>query len=167
MKYAIIYSSKTGNTKLLADNIYETLNKDECIYFGEPDTKALDADRIYVGFWTDKGSCNEETAAFLKSVSNKELFLFGTAGFGEDQDYFDTVLKKTSKNISKDNKVIGSFMCQGKMPYSVRERYEKMKQSKIKIPNIDTLIKNFDKALSHPDSNDIENLCNEIKLHNM
>ena len=41
-----------------------------------PDAKALDADTIYVGFWTDKGSCDEALAAggiHLLTESGREL----------------------------------------------------------------------------------------------
>lgn len=53
-------------------------------------------------------------------------------------------------------------MCQGKMPQSVRERYVKMKESPEHPDNIDALIENFDKALSHPDADDMERLKNII-----
>ena len=32
--YSIVFSSLTGNTKKLADTIYEMLPKDKCDYFG-------------------------------------------------------------------------------------------------------------------------------------
>lgn len=53
-------------------------------------------------------------------------------------------------------------MCQGKMPQSVRERYVKMKENPEHPENIDALIENFDRALSHPDSDDLERLKNII-----
>ena len=158
MSYAIVYSSRTGNTKLLAETIKAELPQESCLYFGEPSEEALRADRIYVGFWTDKGGCNGETADFLKSVTTQEVYLFGTAGFGENQTYFDKVLKRTAKHLGKSARLAGSFMCQGKMPMSVRPRYEKMMQSPIKPPNLKGMIENFDKALSHPDQNDLESL---------
>lgn len=34
MRYSIVYSSKTGNTRLLADALHEYLEKTECDYFG-------------------------------------------------------------------------------------------------------------------------------------
>ena len=46
----------------------------------------------------------------------------------------------------------------GEMPMAVRERYEKMENSPVPVPNIKNMIANFDQALSHPDSNDIEQL---------
>ena len=40
-KYSILYSSLTGNTKVLADAIHEALPQDECEYFGVSDTCLL------------------------------------------------------------------------------------------------------------------------------
>ena len=68
MSYSIVYSSRTGNTALLAQAIREALPQEECSYFGAPHAEALAADTIYVGFWTDKGTCDEQTAHFLQSL---------------------------------------------------------------------------------------------------
>ena len=163
MKIAIVYSSRTGNTKLLADTIREALTGDTCVYFGAPDEKALEADRIYAGFWTDKGTCDSDSAAFLKTLTGQELFLFGTAGFGVSTDYFEKVLSRAEKNVPKGVSLVGRFMCQGKMPMSVRERYEKMQKSPIPVPNLKGMIENFDLALSHPDKKDLENLKTAIR----
>ena len=83
MSYAIIYSSRTGNTALLAQAIREALPQEECLYFGtlENAEAALAADTLYVGFWTDKGTCDEQIAQFLHSLTRQLVFLFGTAGF--------------------------------------------------------------------------------------
>ena len=155
MTSAILYSSLSGNTKLLAQTIYDVI-KEDCKYCGE--TKEIDADRVYVGFWTNKGTADDKTMEFLKTLHNKEIFLFGTAGFGGSQEYFDGILQRTKQNIDAGNTVIGTYMCQGKMPISVRNRYEKLKESPNCPANIDMLIENFDKAVSHPDQNDLDKL---------
>ena len=54
-------------------------------------------------------------------------------------------------------------MCQGKMPLSVRERYVKMKEQPGHMPNIDAMIENFDKALSHPDADDLAKLDESVR----
>ena len=164
MKYAIVYSSRTGNTKLLAETIRDTLPAEDCIYFGTPDQAALNAERIYVGFWTDKGTCDEHISAFLNDATTQEIYLFGTAGFGENQEYFDKVLNHVGNHIHKSAHLVGGFMCQGKMPMSVRERYEKMLKSPVKIPNVQGMIENFDKALSHPDSADLQALRKAVLI---
>ena len=162
MSYAIVFSSKTGNTELLADTLHSCLPQADCCYFGNPNPAAMEADTLYVGFWTDKGNADEGTSDFLKQLHGKNIFLFGTAGFGGSKEYFDKILKKVEHSLDKSNTVFGCYMCQGKMPQSVRERYVKMKENPEHPDNIDALIENFDKALSHPDSDDLERLKNII-----
>ena len=43
MSYAIVFSSKTGNTKLLADTLHACLPQENCCYFGTPDPAAMEA----------------------------------------------------------------------------------------------------------------------------
>ena len=150
MSYAIVFSSKTGNTKLLADTLHACLPQENCCYFGTPDPAAMEADDLYVGFWTDKGNADESTLDFLKQLHGKNIFLFGTAGFGGSEEYFNKILKKVERSLDRSNTVFGRYMCQGKMPLSVRQRYEGMKKQPIHLPNLDALIENFDNALSHP-----------------
>ncbi len=154
MSYAIVYSSRTGNTELLAGAIRESLDPADCLYFGRPDPQALTADQIYLGFWTDKGTCDEETAAFLPLLTDQRVFLFGTAGFGGAPAYFDGILSRVRGLLPETARVTGSFMCQGKMPLSVRRRYETMPDS----PRRTAMLANFDQAVSRPDGQDLADL---------
>ena len=54
MRSAVVFDSKTGNTKLLAQWIAEEIK--DCVYCGDIDN-AVEADTYFVGFWTDKGRC--------------------------------------------------------------------------------------------------------------
>ena len=36
MGYAVVFSSRTGNTALLAETIRDTLPREDCLYFGPP-----------------------------------------------------------------------------------------------------------------------------------
>ena len=162
-RYSIIYSSRTGNTKLLAEAIRESLPADLCNHFGTDEAGAVESEKLYVGFWTDKGTADEAALALLKRLKNKKIFLFGTAGFGGSDVYFEKILGQVKQSIDSSNAVIGEYMCQGKMPQSVRERYVKMKENPEHPANLDMLIANFDCALSHPDMDDLEKLKKIIK----
>ncbi|MGO5029624.1 flavodoxin family protein BilS [Candidatus Agathobaculum pullicola] len=158
MTYAIVYSSKTGNTRLLAETLRDTLPVGDCLYFGTPSDEALHAERIYVGFWTDKGTCDADTAAFLSRVTTQQVFLFGTAGFGGAPAYFDKILSAARQNLPDSAAVCGSYMCQGKMPMAVRARYEQMEDN----PRRQAMLDNFDAALSHPDKADLSHLRDAV-----
>lgn len=159
MTYSIVCSSKTGNTRLLAEAIHGALNKEDCLYFGEPSRKALEADLIFVGFWTDKGICDPDTEAFLRTVVCSKIALFGTAGFGGARDYFDTILARSTAHIPAGNTLLDGFMCQGKMPAAVRARYEQLLAEKPEDAKIKGMLENFDSALSHPDVDDLRGVA--------
>lgn len=157
-RYSIVYSSSTGNTKKLADTIYAVLPKENCDYFGVPKEGELYSEMLYIGFWTDKGNADKSTLTLLSTLKNKKIFLFGTAGFGGSEAYFQKILEHVKQSVGPSNSVFGEYMCQGKMPQSVRDRYMKMKTQPEHPANIDALIENFDRALSHPDEDDLERL---------
>ena len=155
MKIAIIYKSLTGNTKLVAEAIQSAVVQEDVCYVGEP-TEGIDADIYFVGSWIDKGSCTKEIAEYLTRLEGKKIALFATAGFGGSKEYYDTLAKRIQAQVSESNCVLGQFMCQGKMPMSVRERYVAMMQANPEDKNLEVNVKNFDEALSHPDAADLD-----------
>ena len=164
MTYSIVYSSKTGNTKMLADALHQALPADDCLYFGAPDAQALAAGRVYIGFWTDKGTCDAETAAFLAQLTQQEIFLFGTCGFGGGVAYFEQILARVRDLLPESVQLVGSYLCPGKMPQSVRDRYVRIAEEEpAKRSHMQKMIFNFDCALSHPDANDLQALIEEME----
>ena len=162
------YIQEAFNMRYTQDESYYILDAQEgsSVWLGVRegvDPAAMEADTLYVGFWTDKGNADESTSDFLKQLHGKNIFLFGTAGFGGSKEYFDKILKKVEHSLDKSNTVFGCYMCQGKMPMSVRQRYEEMKKQPIHLPNLDAMIENFDKALSHPDADDLEQLKQAVR----
>lgn len=156
MKYSIVFSSHTGNTRLLAETLKSILPESDCVTYGEPDETALNGEFIFIGFWTDKGMCDEAMAEFLKKLHNKKVFIFGTAGFGDSDAYFTQILTRVESLIDTSNELVGHYMCQGKMPQSVRERYVAMLDQNPE--KFQSLINNFDQSITHPDTNDLDML---------
>lgn len=147
MSYAIICSSKTGNTEKLAQRAREVL--------GEKDERPVaDADLVLLGSWTDKGGMDPMLDERLGELVDKRVFLFGTCGFGGSQAYYDRVLDRFQSALPEDTQVVGRFMCQGQMPPAVRERYVKMAEQEPK--KFAPMIENFDRALGHPDATDLD-----------
>lgn len=100
MKTVIVYSSATGNTARLAQELSAQLNL-PAMPLAEAEGWQ-DADRILAGFWTDKGSCDEKMAAFLSGLGGKEIALFGTAGFGKEDAYFEAILGRVKEHLPAD-----------------------------------------------------------------
>lgn len=164
MRYAVVYSSRTGNTEKLAQAIQDALPEGECEYFGDPaGGKELGAPLVFVGFWTDKGTCDEKMKEWMKSLQGKRVFLFGTAGFGGSETYFEAILSRVAANLDESNTLAGTFMCQGRMPEAVLYRYEAMKKESPQDEKIAGMIENYHKALPHPNSEDRRRLMEAVR----
>lgn len=87
-RYSVLFSSQTGNTKILAQAIAQALPAAGCDYFGDYQGRVPSSPVLFVGFWTDKGTADAASLELLKTVKNKKIFLFGTAGFGGSAAYF-------------------------------------------------------------------------------
>lgn len=162
MTYAVVYSSRTGNTKILAEKILEVLGETQCVYFGDTTGAVPKADLIFAGFWTDKGICSEDVVEYLEQIEGTDVFLFGTAGFGGAAEYFEQILKRVEAFVQDSCTVKGRFMCQGKMPVGVKQRYEGMLAKNPEDTKMKAMIENFDKAMAHPDERDLRKLEEEL-----
>lgn len=163
MTYAIVYESSTGNTEQLAQVVAAALPSGECRAFGRVDevdrAAVAQADRVYAGFWTNRGDCGDELAEVLATLADKDVFLFGTAGFGADATYFAGVMSRVAVHLPASAQVVGSFMCQGRMPASVRARYAQTAAAKPEqAARMQQLIDNFDEAANHPNDDDLARL---------
>lgn len=157
MNIVIIYASRTGNTKIIAESIKEKLQNENIVYFGEATKEIPEADIYFIGSWTDKGNATDEIVEVLKKMKNKKIAYFGTAGYGGSEEYYKKLFEIVKLHIDPSNKILGYFYCQGKMPMQVRARYEKMLSQSPEDDRLKESIENFDIALSHPDDKDVTN----------
>lgn len=163
MDIGIVYSSNTGNTKMIAETIKEELKNENIVYFGKVTDQLPSADIYVVGSWTDKGNASKEIIEFMGKIKDSKIAYFGTAGYGGSEEYYKTLFERIKNNIDSSNQILGYFYCQGKMPIQVRERYVKMITENPEDAKLKVSIKNFDDALSHPDNIDLENARNWIR----
>ncbi len=170
MSYSVVFSSQTGNTKYIAKRIRRIMGEEGCAFFGSPaeaDEGARKADVVFVGSWDDKGSATKDVREFLHALDGARVFLFGTCGFGGSDDYYNQVLSRMREDLPASCELAGSFMCQGKMPAPVRERYVAMlaaadpdsKEAK----RAQMFIENYDRALDHPNGDDLRTLDADLR----
>ena len=126
-------------------------------------TQASEADVVFVGFWCDKGSCSPAVQHFLQGLVGKRVFLFGTCGFGESDEYFAQILDRVRAYLPADAQYIGGVMCQGKMGMGVKRRYEGMLEKDPENAQARMLIDNWNKAQSHPNEDDFSRIAAAAK----
>lgn len=122
-----------------------------------------EADVVFVGFWCDKGSCSPAVQHFLQGLAGKRVFLFGTCGFGESDEYFAQILDRVRAYLPADAQCIGGAMCQGKMGVGVKRRYEGMLEKDPENAQARMLIDNWNKAQSHPNEDDFSRIAAAAK----
>ena len=126
-------------------------------------TQASEADVVFVGFWCDKGSCSTAVQHFLQGLAGKRVFLFGTCGFGESDEYFAQILDRVRAYLPADAQYIGGAMSQGKMGMGVKRRYEGMLEKNPENAQARMLIDNWNKAQSHPNEDDFSRIAAAAK----
>lgn len=160
MKICVLYDSVTGNTKMLADVI-------EKKYMGTLTDDPEDADVVFLGSWTDKGSFSEKMKEQAEKIHGKKVFIFGTCGFGGSEEYYGKLFERAAGLLDESDEIIGHYYCQGKMPMSVKERYVAMLREHPEDKRMQVSLQNFEEALAHPDQKDLERLSeilDELKL---
>lgn len=154
--FLVIYSSTTGNTKAVATAVFNALpgtSKELC------DIRDYHYDReakfYFIGFWTNRGSCDISILSLLSSLHGKKVALFGTCGMGRNAAYYQRIAGNVSAFVSEDCEYLGSFLCQGKMPEEVLLKYENLqKENPAEAESISRMIQNFHEAASHPNEED-------------
>ncbi len=119
MKNLIVYSSKGGNTKKLAEEMFKQLPEDKDI---APVSKAPAPDNydvVCVGFWLKGGQPDPAAQEYLKNCTGK-IFLFATHGVAPGSNHAKMALNKAGELAAKAT-VIGSFSCQGEVSEKMME----------------------------------------------
>lgn len=146
MKGIIIYSSKTDNTKRMAEKIYEAL-KDEyemTIKDIRDSPEIEDYDFILLGGWVDRGTLESKSLKFLEQIKNKKLGLFATLGAMPDSEHGRKVIKNL-ENLLIGKESLGQYICPGLVDPKMIEKLKGIKgvvvPKKIKEKMIDTSLK--------------------------
>lgn len=157
MKIAIVYDTVTGNTKKLADVIYEQCAGYDVKVYNDFSDDILRADIIFTGSWTFKGEPSDKMKLVYEKLHSKKIFIFGTCGFGGSKDYYNLIFENTMKYIDSSNKILGYYFCPGQLPDRMKEKYEKMLENGYD-KKIEAMIDNFNKVLDRPNDDDLDGL---------
>ena len=151
MKHLVVYSSKGGNTRKLAEAAFSRLSGDKEIkaVAEAPDPTGYDV--VVVGFWYHGGQPDADSQQYLKKCKGvPKLFLLATHGAANDSDLARLGMNK-ARELAAGANIVGTFSCQGEVPQKVLENAAN------KNPQPPWL-KDADSAKGHPDREDFYNL---------
>jgi flavodoxin len=153
----IVYSSKTGNTRKLAEGLQRGLAAAlgaVRIVAVEDNPDPDGADWILVGFWADRGNADEKVLGYLQSLEGRNVGLFGTLGAYPDSDHAKDIGQKVRGLAGAKNTVLGCFLCQGKIDPALIKRFKSLPPDN---PHAMTpeRVKRHEEAAKHPCDQDI------------
>ena len=153
----IVYSSKTGNTKKLAEGVHRLLGDagfPARIAALEENPAPAGAPWLLAGFWADRGRADEKTLAFIRSLEACRIGLFGTLGAYPNSDHARDLAKKTEALAAEKNICMGSFMCQGKIDPALLEKFKSLPPDNPHAMTEERR-KRHEEAAKHPNDDDI------------
>jgi flavodoxin len=160
-KGLIVYSSKTGNTRKLAEGILQGLTQaggaaaEIRIAPVEDKPDPAGADWILMGFWADRGNADQKALGYIKELEGRRIGFFGTLGARADSAHAKETGRKVQDLAAEKNTVLGCFLCQGKIDPALTEQFRKfpaghphaMTEERRKL---------HEEAAKHPDEQDVQ-----------
>ncbi len=149
MKTLIVYSSRTGNTRKIAEAVFEVLPEPKEIFSVETAPPPDPYDVIAMGFWVNRGTADEKAQEYLKKIRGKKVGIFGTLGAYPNSMHAREVLSNVRKLLD-GNDLIGEFICQGKIDPDI---LDKMPTDGVHAMTPERKVR-LDEAKKHPNETD-------------
>ena len=121
MKILVVYSSRTGNTKQVAEAVRAALPEGTELFplASAPDPALYDL--VFAGFWAKRGAPNPAMNAFLQRLDKKPLGMFGTMGARVGSPHARKI-EESARLAASRCRVLGVFLCPGKVDPAWLER---------------------------------------------
>lgn len=151
-KYAVIYQSKSGNTKILAEQIFNALDTEEKELIDiDVEPTVPKAEVYFVGFGVHSGFCSREVLEVFEQITNGKFALFATCGYMPTEQYKVRLEKHLDVWLPEESEYLGMYLCQG----NIESDRQKIMLSQ--MPNKERELKQmFSLGSTHPDQEDIE-----------
>jgi flavodoxin len=149
MKVLVTYYTKTGNTKKVAQAIYEAIRSDKELAPIDTVKNLHEYDIIFCGFPVQAHSVPLPVENFIKIIPvGKKIALFTTHGSLSGGQLAVTAIEH-AVSLASQLKVIGTFACRGKVNPEILEAL-------LDKPEHRTWAETARSADSHPNESDLE-----------
>ena len=123
-KWAVVYSSVTGNTAQIAKAIAEAAEAD-IFPVAEAPADFSDYDVVALGYWLRRGAPEAKMLAFLPQVTGAKVALFQTHGAEPGSEHAVTAFARAAYRLGEGCEILGTFGCQGKInPALIKKRQQ-------------------------------------------
>lgn len=151
MKIAVVYQSKSGNVRALAEEIYDEIdiNDKELVDIDEV-IDIPEADFYFIGFGIHNNNCGIDVTQLFDDLVGIKYALFMSCGFYPTDKYKNRLLNNLRVWLPEHSVLVDTFLCQGRV-----EKHEKDIMLS-KLPQTERQLKEmFLEGDSHPNETDL------------
>ncbi len=154
MKSLVLWSSRTGNTKAVAEAIYEALPGEKDIMEEGRQGKDLSSyDLIFVGFWGYRRGADPVAQTTLSSLEHQNVAIFATAGTYPDSEPAKMYLANAAALLPASSTCVGTFICQGRVNSFHQKKIQGLPQETAHTMDPARLAR-LEEAEKHPNESD-------------
>lgn len=145
MTSLVLYSSLTGNTKMLAEQMALALPNVTLLPIDEA-VPYEDYDIIALGYWVIRGLPDEKVLNYIEQLKGAKVILFGTLGAYVHSEHAQKCISQSEELVREHNEVLGSFLCMGKVAshHIAKSKHAMTPERKARL----------DEAAKHPNEED-------------
>lgn len=149
-KWAVIYSSITGNTEKVAKAVAEALDNADCFPVASAPEDLSPYDGIALGYWLWRGGPDKNMQELMGRLENRRVFLFATHATQNGSEHAVTALARGAAVLGRGCTILTTFDCQGELAPRLVEKRRRMTADD---PHAGT--GGWKTAFGHPDEGDL------------
>ncbi len=152
-KWAVIYSSVTGNTKQIAEAIAAQAEDADLFRVQDAPEDLSGYDVVAVGYWLRLGRPDPLTLKLLARIHDTNVLFFQTHGTSPTSEHAITSFARAGYQLGEGCEILGTFGCRGKInPVMLEKRKNSGPDDPHGGPKS---TERWKLAASHPDADDI------------
>ena len=161
MKSIVIYTSKSGNTKKIAEAVASELSCKAINFADAGELNLSEFDFIALGYYIDQGSPEKEFKKFItQNVKNKKMGFFITLGADVPSAHATQAIDQGKELfLQNGNEILCTFICQSAIAPEVIEQLKKLGKAMPDDPRFALTperLERWERAKTHPDEADVE-----------
>ena len=159
-KWAVIYSSITGNTKMIADEIARAAGDADIFPVQDAPEDLSGYDIVALGYWLRLGGPDPKMLSFLPRIHDANVVFFQTHGTEPGSEHAVTAFARAAYLLGDGCEILGTFGCQGKINPAL---IEKRKNAGPDDPHRGAAaMERWKNAATHPDTEDLRNAADFV-----
>lgn len=160
-KWAVIYSSVTGNTRMIAEEMARAAGDADLFAVEDMPEDLSGYEVAAMGYWLRRGGPDPKMMKFLPKVHDAKVVLFQTHGVDPGSEHAVTAYARAAYLLGEGCEILGTFGCQGKINPAL---LEKRKNAAPDNPHGGAAaIERWERASTHPDAQDLAAVADFVR----